>query len=66
MHFLHTGYGYPRVLPGPTILISPMLSQPGPDKNHVYLMHLSHVSTRQVTSEFLQPLRQKMTSLYAI
>ena len=26
-------------LPGPTVLISTMLSHPGPDKNHVYLMH---------------------------
>ena len=25
--------GYPRVLPEPTILISPMLSHSGPDKN---------------------------------
>ena len=39
LNFLHTGQGYPRVLPGQTILISPMLSHPGPDKNHMYLMH---------------------------
>ena len=30
--FLHTRQEYPSVLPGPTILISPMLSHPGPDK----------------------------------
>ena len=50
MHFLHTGYGYPRVLPGPTILISPMLSQPGPDKNHVYLMHRLYRKSRIYSS----------------
>ena len=37
--FLHTRYGYTRVSPVPTNLISPILSHPGPDKNHVYLMH---------------------------
>ena len=39
LDFLHTREGYPRVSPVPTNLISPMLSHPGPDKNHVYLMH---------------------------
>ena len=34
--FLHTGYGYPYVLPGPTILISSMLSHTGPDKTRVF------------------------------
>ena len=29
--FLHTGEGNPRVLPGPTILISTMFSHQGPD-----------------------------------
>ena len=28
-----------RILPGLTILISPMFFHPGPDKNHVNLMH---------------------------
>ena len=45
--FLHTGYGYPRVLPGPTILISPMLSHPGLDKNHMYLMHRLYMKSRE-------------------
>ena len=38
--FLHTGLGYSRVLPGPTILISPLLSHTGLNKNHAYLMHM--------------------------
>ena len=33
-------------LPGPTILISPMLSHPGPDKNHMYLMHRLYRKSR--------------------
>ena len=37
--FLHTRKGYPRDSPVPTNLISPMLSHPGPDKNHLYIMH---------------------------
>ena len=35
-----------HVLPGPTILISPMLSHPGRDKNHVYLMHWLYRKSR--------------------
>ena len=57
-----------RVSPVPTNLISPMLSHPGPDKNHVNLM-LGCIGSRVSTSSsgvlFLQPLRQKMTPLYA-
>ena len=36
----------PRVLPEPSILILPMLSHPGPDKNHVYLMHWLYRKSR--------------------
>ena len=49
-------------------IISPMLSHPGPDKNHVYLMHWLYRKTCIYVVKwrwFLQPLRQKMTSLYA-
>ena len=56
------------VLPGLTILISPMLPHPGPDKNHVNLMHLLYRKSRIYVVKWrwvLQPLRQKMTSLYA-
>ena len=35
-----------RVSPVSTNLISPMLSHPGPDKNHVYLMHLLYRKSR--------------------
>ena len=45
-YFLHTGYEYPRVLPGLTILISPTLSHPGPDKNHANLMHWLYRKSR--------------------
>ena len=37
--FLRNGYGYLLVLSGQTILISPMLSHPALDKNHMYLIH---------------------------
>ena len=44
------------------------LSHPVPDKNHVYLMHRLYWKARICIVKwrwFLQPLRQKMTSLYA-
>ena len=44
--------------------ISPMLSHPGPDKNHVYLMHRLYRRSRIHVVKWrwlLQPLRQKMT-----
>ena len=44
LFFLYTGY--PRVLPGLTILISPMLSHPGPDKNHVNLIRWLYRKSR--------------------
>ena len=48
------------------LLISPMLSHTVPDKNHVNIMHwLYWKSTSSSDVGFLQPLRQKMTSLYA-
>ena len=60
--FLHTIQGYPSVLPGLTVFISPMLSYPGPDKNHLNLMHWlyrkSHIYVFRWRL-FLQPMTSK-------
>ena len=66
--FLHTGIGYSRVLPGPTILISPMLSHLGPEKNTCIKCIGcigSHVSTSSSDVGFYSPYVKKMTSIYA-
>ena len=51
-----------------TILISPMFSHPGPDKNHMNLMHgciESRISKSSSEVGFYSRLHQKMMSVYA-